>query len=208
MSTMAPEPPSRSGAARTAQVLPVPLEADLALRTSVFSADDLRRAIVRIAHEILERNHGVEEIVLVGLLTRGAVLARRIADAISSFEKVEIPVGALDIAFHRDDAMLRPLLTAGVTHIPVDVTGRTVILVDDVLMTGRTIRAALDALAGFGRAGAIQLAVLIDRGGRELPIRADYVGKNIPTQLAEDVRVRLEESDHVGDSVELWGPGR
>lgn len=212
MSTTAPKQPIGGDSPQPAPVVPFSAEAeshtDLAYRTSVFSADDLRRAIVRIAHEIVERNRGTDTLVLVGLLTRGAVLARRVADAIASFEGTEIPVGSLDIAFHRDDASLRPLSHVGVTHIPVDIAGRTVVLVDDVLMTGRTIRAALDALAGFGRASAVQLAVLIDRGGRELPIRADFVGKNLPTQLAEDVRVRLSESDGTPDSVELWGPRR
>ena len=212
MSTTAPQQPTGGETPQPAPVIPHSPSADdhsdLVYRTSVFSADDLRRAVVRIAHEIVERNHGTDTLVLVGLLTRGAVLARRVADAITSFEGTEVPVGALDIAFHRDDAQLRPLSHVGVTHIPVDIAGRTVVLVDDVLMTGRTIRAALDALAGFGRASAIQLAVLIDRGGRELPIRADFVGKNLPTQLAEDVRVRLSESDETSDSVELWGPRR
>lgn len=174
----------------------------------MFSEDDLRRAVVRIAHEIVERNRGVEDLIFVGLLTRGAVLAERIATAIAEFEGIAIPVGSLDIAFHRDDISLRPLATAGVTSIPVDITKKTVVLVDDVLMTGRSVRAALDALSSFGRAASIQLAVLIDRGGRELPVRADYVGKNLPTQLAEDVRVCLQEFDSVPDSVELWGPVR
>ncbi len=180
----------------------------LSFRTAVFGADDLRRAVTRISHEIVERNRGGEHLVLVGLLTRGVVLARRIAAAITDFDGATPAVGALDIAFHRDDGQLRPLSPVGVTSIPVDVTGRVVVLVDDVLMTGRSIRAALDALSGFGRPSAVQLAVLIDRGGRELPIRADFVGKNLPTQLVEDVRVRLVESDGGEDSVELWGPVR
>lgn len=173
------------------------------LRTRVFDTDTLRRAITRIAHEIVERNHGATEIVIVGLYTRGVVLARRIAGAIESFEGVAVPVGALDVAFYRDDIGLRPIAPGGPTEVP-DVSGRVVILVDDVLYTGRTVRASLDALLELGRPRAIQLAVLVDRGHRELPVRADYVGKNLPTKIVEDVRVRLAEIDG-DDCVELWG---
>ena len=181
---------------------------DLVHRTGVFDAGDLRRAHTRIAHEIVERNRGADDVVLVGLYTRGVAIAHRLAAAIAEFENVEVPVGALDVAFFRDDIALRPVSPAGPTEIPVDVTGRTVVLVDDVLFTGRTVRAALDALTDLGRPQAVQLAVLVDRGHRELPIRPDYVGKNLPTSLDEDVRVRLTETDDgADDGVDLWGPG-
>ena len=177
-------------------------------RANVYDADDLRRAHTRIAHEIVERNHGATDLVLVGLYTRGVAIARRLAEAIESFEDVAVPHGALDVAFFRDDISLRPVQPLGPTEIPVDVSGRVVVLVDDVLFTGRTVRAALDALTELGRPRAVQLAVLVDRGHRELPIRADFVGKNLPTKLAEDVRVRLTETDDVtNEGVELWGPG-
>ncbi len=180
---------------------------DSVLRTRVFSADDLRRAQTRIAHEIVERNHGPHEVVLIGLHHRGPQIAQRLADAIESFEGVQVPVGALDVAFYRDDIGLRPVQPLGPTEVPVDIAGRVVVLVDDVLFTGRTIRAALDAVTELGRPRAIQLAVLIDRGHRELPIRADFVGKNLPTAEREDVRVRLREIDDVAeDVIELWGP--
>lgn len=176
-------------------------------RTQVFSAADLRRAHTRIAHEIVERNHGAEGLLLAGLHLRGPEIAHRLAAAIESFEGVAVPVGTLDVAFYRDDIGLRSVQPLGPTEMPVDVAGRVVVLVDDVLFTGRTIRAALDALTELGRPRAIQLAVLVDRGHRELPIRADFVGKNLPTQLAEDVRVRLVETDDVAeDAIELWGP--
>jgi len=180
---------------------------DLVHRTGVFDAGDLRRAHTRIAHEIVERNRGADDVVLVGLYTRGVAIAHRLAAAIAEFENVEVPVGALDVAFFRDDIALRPVTPAGPTEIPVDVTGRTIVLVDDVLFTGRTVRAALDALTDLGRPQSVQLAVLVDRGHRELPIRPDYVGKNLPTSLDEDVRVRLTETDDgADDGVELWGP--
>jgi pyrimidine operon attenuation protein/uracil phosphoribosyltransferase len=179
-------------------------EAIQVLRTQVFDAADLRRALTRIAHEIVERNHGAEHVVLVGLYTRGVALARRVATAIAGFEATEPVNGALDVAFYRDDIGLRPVAPLGPTEVP-DVNDKVVVLVDDVLFTGRTARAALDALLELGRPRAIQLAVLVDRGHRELPIRADYVGKNLPTRAAEDVRVRLEETDGGVDGVELWG---
>jgi len=175
-------------------------------RAKVFDADDLRRAHTRIAHEIVERNHGARDIVLVGLYTRGLAVARRLAEVIERFEGVAVPVGALDVAFYRDDIGLRPVQPLGPTEIPVDIGGRVVVLVDDVLFTGRTIRSALDALTELGRPRAVQVAVLVDRGHRELPIRADFVGKNLPTKVAEDVRVRLEEVDHDVDGIEIWGP--
>jgi pyrimidine operon attenuation protein/uracil phosphoribosyltransferase len=176
------------------------------LRTRVFDDADLRRALTRIAHEIVERNHGSSDVVLVGLYTRGVALAHRIAGAIATFEDHEPSVGALDVAFYRDDIGLRPVAPLGPTEVP-DVAGKVAVLVDDVLFTGRTARAALDALLELGRPGAVQLAVLIDRGHRELPIRADYVGKNLPTRTSEDVRVRLAEVDGGDDGVELWGSG-
>jgi pyrimidine operon attenuation protein/uracil phosphoribosyltransferase len=175
------------------------------LRTQVFDADDLRRALTRIAHEIVERNHGADNIVLVGMYTRGVPIARRLASMIASFEQVEPPVGTLDVAFFRDDIGLRPVAPTGPTEVP-DLTRRVAVLVDDVLFTGRTARAALGALLELGRPRAVQLAVLVDRGHRELPIRADFVGKNLPTRTSEDVRVRLRESDG-DDAVELWGEG-
>ena len=149
---------------------------------SVFDAGDLRRAHTRIAHEIVERNHGADDLVLVGLYTRGLAIARRLAAAIEEFEDLEVPVGALDVAFYRDDIGLRTVTPVGATEIPVDISGRVVVLVDDVLYTGRTVRAALDALTELGRPRAVQLAVLVDRGHRELPIRPDFVGKNLPTR--------------------------
>jgi pyrimidine operon attenuation protein / uracil phosphoribosyltransferase len=175
-------------------------------RARVFSADDLRRAHTRIAHEIVERHHGAEDLVLIGLYTRGLAVARRLADAIAGFEGVEVPVGALDVAFYRDDIALRPVQPLGPTEVPVDITGRTIVLVDDVLFTGRTVRAALDALTELGRPRTVEVAVLVDRGHRELPIRADFVGKNLPTKRAEDVQVRLTEVDGDEDSIDLWGP--
>ena len=174
-------------------------------RARVFDADELRRAHTRIAHEIVERNHGAEPVVLVGMYTRGVALARRIAEAIASFEGVAVPVGTLDVSFYRDDIGLRPVAPLGPTEVP-DITGKVVVLVDDVLFTGRTARAALDALLELGRPRAVQLAVLVDRGHRELPLRADFVGKNLPSRSAEDVRVRLAEVDGGDDGVELWGP--
>lgn len=174
-------------------------------RAGVFDDADLRRAVTRVAHEIVERNHGAGEVVLVGLYTRGVALAHRIAAAISSFEGVEVPVGTLDIAFFRDDIGIRPVAPLGPTEVP-DVSGRVAVLVDDVLYTGRTVRAALEALIELGRPRAVQLAVLVDRGHRELPIRADYVGKNLPTKTVEDVRVHLAEVDGGDDGVEIWGP--
>ncbi len=173
-------------------------------KTGVFDAADLRRATTRIAHEIVERNHGATDLVLVGLYTRGVALARRLAAAIASFEGVDVPVGALDVAFYRDDIGLRPVQPLGPTEVP-DVGGKMVVLVDDVLYTGRTVRAALEALLELGRPRAVQLAVVIDRGHRELPIRADYVGKNLPTRSSEDVRVHLHETDGGDDQVEIWG---
>jgi pyrimidine operon attenuation protein/uracil phosphoribosyltransferase len=162
----------------------------------VMDSVQLHRTITRIAHEIVERNKCVEELILVGIRKRGVPLAERIAEAISQFENVEIPVGALDITLYRDDLqMISRNPVVGKTEIKVDINGRTVVLVDDVLFTGRTVRAALDELIDFGRPKAIQLAVLIDRGHREFPIRADFVGKNVPTANRETIDVLLEETD-------------
>jgi pyrimidine operon attenuation protein/uracil phosphoribosyltransferase len=168
------------------------------------TADDCRRAITRIAHEIVERNHGADPAttVLIGLQTGGVPLAHDLAQALQRIEAAEepIPVGSLDVAFYRDDIGLRPVLPEAVTDISFDLTGRTVVLVDDVLFTGRTIRAALNALNDYGRAKQVQLAVMVDRGHRELPIRPDYVGKNLPTRRDEMVDVS-DEGVILGDMV-------
>ncbi len=164
-------------------------------RSRVMDAEDLRRAVTRIAHEIVERNHGLEGVVLIGLQTGGVPLARRLGEALSRIEKVEVPGGSIDVALYRDDIGLRPVIPEAVTDIPFDLTGLTVVLVDDVLFTGRTVRAALDALNAYGRPRAVQLAVMVDRGHRELPIRPDYVGKNLPTRHDEIVDVRTDGVD-------------
>ncbi len=157
--------------------------------SQVLSAADVQRALTRMAHEVVERNGGVEDIVLVGLQTGGVPLTGQMAAHLLQIEGVEVPVGTLDVAFYRDDIGLRPVLPEAVTNIPCDLAGRVVVLVDDVLFTGRTIRAALNALNDFGRARSVQLAVMVDRGHRELPIRPDYVGKNLPTRREEMVDV-------------------
>ena len=167
---------------------------------SVLGADDVRRAVTRIAHEIIERNRGLEGVVLIGLQRGGVWIAHQLADAISRIEssdadastppiQMNVPVGSVDVSMYRDDVGLRPLSPGSVTDIPVDLDGAVVILVDDVLFTGRTVRAALDALNEYGRPRMVQLAVLVDRGHRELPIRPDFVGKNLPSSREEDVRV-------------------
>ena len=154
----------------------------------VLSADDVRRALTRIAHEIVERNHGTDGVVLVGLQRGGVWIADELAAILSDIEQ-PVPRGSLDVSFHRDDVGLRPIVPGHVTAIPVSLDGKTVVLVDDVLFTGRTVRAALEALNDYGRPRAVQLAVIVDRGHRELPIRPDYVGKNLPTSGDEDVQV-------------------
>lgn len=159
------------------------------------TGDDLARVLRRISHEILETHSGAENLVLVGIHTRGVILAHRLADTVGTFEQVSVPVGELDIGLYRDDRNIREDIPVRETDIPIDIAGRHVIIVDDVLYTGRTVRAALDALTHIGRAVTTELAVLVDRGHRELPIRADYVGKNIPTSRDEMVRVRLTETD-------------
>jgi pyrimidine operon attenuation protein/uracil phosphoribosyltransferase len=177
----------------------VPFEA----HSRLLQEGEILRAVTRIAHEILERNKGAGQLVLAGIAARGDDLARRLAAEIARIEGAEIPVGVLDITFYRDDIGLRAEAPeVRETRIPFDVTGKTVVLVDDVLFTGRTIRAAMDALMDFGRPRAIQLAVLVDRGHRELPIRADFVGKNVPTRNSELVRVLLKETDGT-DAVEV-----
>jgi pyrimidine operon attenuation protein / uracil phosphoribosyltransferase len=170
----------------------------------IFDAATLRRALRRIAHEIIERNSHLEALVLAGIPARGVELARRIASEIEAIERIQVATGVVDVAMHRDDTHLRgavPLVRA--SELPLPLEERTVVIVDDVLFTGRTCRAALDAISSFGRPACIQLAVLIDRGHRELPIRPDYVGKNLPTARSESVRVRLEETDHEPDAVWL-----
>ncbi len=158
-------------------------------------SEEIDRALRRVAHEILERNKGAEGVMLVGIHTRGVPLAERLSQAIDEYENVNVPVGTLDIGLYRDDLDSRPTTELGATSLPENPTGRVVVLVDDVLYTGRTIRAALDALADLGRPQAVQLAVLVDRGHRQLPIRADFVGKNLPTSSTERVTVRLTETD-------------
>jgi len=163
---------------------------------TVLEKAEINRALSRIAHEILERTRGAQEVVLLGIPTRGVPLASRLAARIAQVEGRQVPHGSLDITMYRDDLRLRPARTLGRTEVPADgIDGKTVVLVDDVLYSGRTVRAALDALNDLGRPLAVQLAVLVDRGHRELPIRADYVGKNLPTSQQEVVRVLLTETD-------------
>jgi pyrimidine operon attenuation protein/uracil phosphoribosyltransferase len=170
--------------------------------TQILDADDLRRALTRIAHEIVERNGGTDDLVLVGVRSRGVPLARRLAGLIEQHEGVSLPVGSLDITFYRDD--LTRLAHAPIvkrTDAMPEIGGKTVVLIDDVLFTGRTVRAALDALTDHGRPRAVRLAVVIDRGHRELPIRADHVGKNLPTSRDDLVHVRLTETDEADEVV-------
>ncbi|MDP9418261.1 MAG: bifunctional pyr operon transcriptional regulator/uracil phosphoribosyltransferase PyrR [Actinomycetota bacterium] len=172
---------------------PVP---DGSLARTVLDAPDIARALTRISHELLERNKGAEGLVLLGIPTRGVPLARRLGERIAAVEGRGVPVGSLDVTMYRDDLRLRPARTLERTDIPAGgVDGRTVVLVDDVLFSGRTVRAALTALDDIGRPRAVRLAVLVDRGHRELPIRADHVGKNLPTSLREAVKVQLAEYD-------------
>ncbi len=170
----------------------------------IMTAEDMRRSLARMAHEIIERNKSIENLALVGMRTRGVPLAKRLAENILAYENIRVPVGALDFSLYRDDLAERhPPIKP--TDIPENIAGRAIVLVDDVLYTGRSTRAAMDALVDLGRPDVIQLAVLIDRGHRELPIRADYVGKNIPTAADEDVQVKLKETDGA-DEVMLTSP--
>jgi pyrimidine operon attenuation protein/uracil phosphoribosyltransferase len=161
-------------------------------RSQILSSDDVARALRRMAHEIVERNAGLDGVVLLGLQTGGVPIAEALGANLAEIEHVEVPVGTLDVAFYRDDVPSRPVLPEAASAIPVDLTDRTVVVVDDVLFTGRTVRAALHALSEFGRPRRVQLAVLTDRGHRELPIRPDYVGKNLPTSLDEVLRATLD----------------
>lgn len=169
--------------------------------TQLLDADDIARALKRLAHEILEANHGPDGLVIMGIQTRGVPLARRLAAHIADIEGVEVPHGALDITLYRDDLGRQGPRPLNETHFPCDIDGKVVVLVDDVLFTGRTIRAALDAVLEFGRPAAIRLVVLVDRGHRQLPIRADHVGKNLPTALAERITVRVAEVDGADEVV-------
>lgn len=172
----------------------------------VMSASDVARGLRRIAHEIVERNKGAQDVVLLGIPSRGVELAQRLATLVTEIEGASVPVGSLDVTMYRDDLRDRPMRAPQQTHFPPSgVDDRVVVLVDDVLYSGRTVRAALDALADYGRPRAVRLAVLVDRGHRELPIRADHVGKNLPTSQAERVTVRLTGHDGVDDSVTISG---
>ena len=166
----------------------------------IMTPEDIRRILARIAHEIIERNKAIERLILVGMHTRGVPLARRLAANIEYFAQLQVPVGALDISQYRDDLSLlnsQPVIHH--TEIPADIDGKSIVLVDDVLYTGRSTRAAMDALINLGRPQSIQLAVLVDRGHRELPIRANYVGKNIPSSRHEEIQVKLEETDGIDE---------
>jgi pyrimidine operon attenuation protein/uracil phosphoribosyltransferase len=165
------------------------------VKNQVMDASDVERSITRIAHQILEANHGAENVALVGIVTRGDVLARRLARRIEEIEGVKVPVGSLDITFYRDDTPVSLSPDIHNSHLPFSIDGVDIVLVDDVLYTGRTIRCALDAVMDYGRPSTVQLAVLVDRGHRELPIRADYVGKNVPTSRAEFIAVKLPPYD-------------
>ncbi|MEC9467879.1 MAG: bifunctional pyr operon transcriptional regulator/uracil phosphoribosyltransferase PyrR [Actinomycetota bacterium] len=158
----------------------------------IMTADDMGRAIRRMSHEIIERNHGLEEIVVIGLQTGGVPVAERLVASLEDIDGIRPPLGTLDVALHRDDIGLRPVVPEAATDLPTDLDGRIVVLVDDVLFTGRTIRAALDAVCDYGRPRAVQLAVMVDRGHRELPIRPDFVGKNLPTRRDEVVDVHAD----------------
>jgi pyrimidine operon attenuation protein/uracil phosphoribosyltransferase len=178
-----------------------PLGGVFVAHSQVLTSADVQRALTRMAHEVVERNGGLTDVILIGLQTGGVPLATKMAEVLRQIEgSGELEVGSLDVAFYRDDIGLRPVLPEATTDIPVELTGKTVVLIDDVLFTGRTVRAALNALADYGRARAVQLAVMVDRGHRELPIRPDYVGKNLPTRRDEMVDVS-ETGVVIGDVV-------
>ena len=172
-------------------------------KATIMDGPAMRRALIRIAHEVVENNEGAKNLAIVGIVRRGANIAEALADEIEAIEGIRPPVGKLDISFYRDDVTRRVAPVIHKTEIDFDVDGRDIILVDDVLFSGRTVRSALDALMDFGRPATIQLAVMVDRGHRELPIRADYVGKNVPSSHEEDVRVLVEALDG-RDAVEIW----
>jgi len=174
----------------------------------IMNQEDVRRALTRVSHEILERNRGAKDLVIVGIHTRGVHLARRIAAYLAEFEGIEVPVATLDVSLYRDDLQARGPARVQSTDIPMGIQDKRVVLVDDVLYTGRTIRAAMDALVDFGRPQQIQLAILLDRGHRELPIRADYVGQNLPTAIHERVNVRLMESDGADEVTLIFEDGQ
>ena len=176
---------------------------DFKFKANLITSDDFKRIITRLAHEIIEKNRGIDDLVIIGLRTRGAFIADRISQKINEIEEKEIPIGYLDVTLYRDDFRTRlKQPDVQVTNIPFQIDEKSIVLVDDVLFTGRTIRAALDALMDYGRPSKIMLAVLIDRGHRELPIKADFVGKNVPTSIGEEVRVKIKEVDEE-DAVNL-----
>lgn len=175
-------------------------------RSVLLNREDIRRVITRIAHEIVEKNQGASGLVLAGLQTRGVPLAHRIGQAINDIEHVEIPVGALDVTLYRDDLAQRPQPKIQETMLPVDINEKRVVLVDDVLFTGRSVRSAMDALTDLGRPSQVQLAILVDRGHRELPIRADYVGKNVPTSIQEEIKVLVKEIDGKDEVIIMNSP--
>jgi pyrimidine operon attenuation protein / uracil phosphoribosyltransferase len=182
-----------------------PARAPGAARTPIMDAEAIRRALRRIAHEIIEQNADLKSVVLAGIPSRGVEIARRLAECIRDIAKIDVETGAIDVAMHRDDVGTRaelPIVRA--SNLPLPLEHRTVIITDDVLFTGRTVRAALDAISSFGRPARIQLAALVDRGHRELPIRADYVGKNLPTATREQIQVRFRETDNEPDAVWLF----
>jgi pyrimidine operon attenuation protein / uracil phosphoribosyltransferase len=179
--------------------------AERKLKATVMDADQIRRSLSRIAHEIVERNRGIEDVVLIGIVSKGDVLARRLAEILTDLEKRAVPFGRLDVTLHRDDLHLRPAEGHHPSSQVPDIDGKVVVLVDDVMHHGRTARAAMDALMDFGRPRAIQLAVLLDRGHRELPIRPDYVGKNVPTSDSERIEVLVTEEDGIDQAVIVAG---
>jgi len=175
------------------------------LKATVMDADQIRRSLHRIAHEIVERNRGIDDVVIVGIVSKGDVLAQRLAAVLARMEKCQVPFGRLDVTLHRDDLHLRPPDGRQSTSEIPEINGKVVVLVDDVIHHGRTARAAMDAVMDFGRPRAIQLAVLVDRGHRELPIRPDYIGKNVPTADAERIEVLMQEEDGIDQAVIVAG---